>query len=241
MPNLGGNLLVRWIASTVAVAPGCAPNRNEWMAKSASQQAITATSDIGTIQQVRTQAGQGAQALNALAAAFVKNPPKGNLQVALAFANDADEVSAALQSIAESQSDAGFTNAVFARCESQVRDTSPRVGGVLIGIGGGIRNNPPSNMITVQQQGPIRYFETFGGRLIQIPVKCKQAGSALAQADVQERQAEADHQTNVNRALIAAGVLFAGTVAVASTVGAVAATRPPVIQNTYHNNQFYGR
>jgi hypothetical protein len=107
----------------------------------------------------------------------------------------------------------------------------------MMGIGGAIR--PPANLNPGQQQGAIQYFETFGGRLIQIPVKCTRADRTMAQADAQERQAETEHQANVNRALIAAGVLFAETAAVASTVGAAAATRPPVIQNTYNNNQFY--
>src|SRR5215469_9743001 len=236
MSKLGSKVVVTWLVATIVAVPGCAPNRNQWMAQSASQQATIATSDIGTIQQVRTQAGQGAQLLNALAAAAMKNPPKGNLQAAQTFANDAEEVSAGLQSIKESQTDVGFTNAVLAMCDPQVQAASPRVGRVLMAIGGGIRNNPPSNMSSAQQQGAIQYFETFGGRLIQIPVKCTQAGSAMAQADAQERQAETEHQTNVNRALIAAGVLFTGTVVVASTVGAAAATRPPVIQNTYNNN-----
>jgi len=62
----------------------------------------------------------------------------------------------------------------------------------------------------------------------------------MGEASSQEQQAEANHQTNVNRALVAAGVLFAGAVVYTSAVGSAAATRPPVVQQTFNNNQFYG-
>jgi hypothetical protein len=109
----------------------------------------------------------------------------------------------------------------------------------MMGIAAGFRNHPPTKMTGEQRQYAIGYFETFGGRLIDIPTKCAQASSAMAEASSQEQQAEANHQTNVNRALIAAGVLFTGAVVYASAVGSAAATRPPVTQQTFYNNQFY--
>ena len=90
-----------------------------------------------------------------------------------------------------------------------------------------MRNNPPANMTDEQRQSAINYFETFGGRLIDIPIKCEQANNAMAEASTQEQTAEVNHQTNVNRALIAAGVLFVGVAA----VGAASAGRT-VIQQT---------
>jgi hypothetical protein len=51
-------------------------------------------------------------------------------------------------------------------------------------------------------------------------------------------RAEAQHQANVSRALTAAAFVFAGTALVAGEVGAAAATRPPVQNNTYYVNQY---
>jgi hypothetical protein len=231
------------IASTVVVlisSPGCAPNRNQWMSQAATQQAARATESIGDVQRVRTEAREGAAMLNGLSAAAQNKPPAGNQQVAYAFARDAVEVSSGLQAIADSQTDAGFTSAVFAMCDPARKAASPRVGQVMVGIAAGIRNNPPPNVPPEQQRSAVNYFETFGGRLIDIPTKCEQASKAMADSSAQEQQAEVLHQVNVNRSLAAAALLFTGAVVFTSAVGAAAATRPPVVENNFYNNQFNG-
>jgi hypothetical protein len=214
--------LIAWIVLVLISAPACAPNRNQWMSQAATQQATLATESIGDVQRVKAQAREGAAVLNGLAAAAQKKAPAGNQQVAAAFARDAVEVSSGLQAIADSQTDAGFTNAVFAMCDPARKAASPRVGQVMVGIAAGIRNNPPANAPPEQQRSAINYFETFGERMIDIPTKCEQASNAMANASTQEQQAEAEHQTNVNRALTAAAVLFAGAVVYSSAV----ASRP---------------
>ncbi len=62
----------------------------------------------------------------------------------------------------------------------------------------------------------------------------------MAEAGLEEQQAEINHQANVNRALTAAAIVFAGTALVAGEVGAAAATRPPVQNNYYYVNQNNG-
>ena len=84
--------------------------------------------------------------LKELSAQLVRNPPKGaNPQVAAAFTTDASEVSAGLDSIAESKTDDQFTASVFNMCDAQRRDAAPRVGHVLVGIATNIRAKPPVN------------------------------------------------------------------------------------------------
>ena len=209
------------------------------MSQAADQQTKVATSQIGSVQEVKAEAQQAAGLLNGLAAAALQKPPGGNQQVAAAFYSDATQVSSGLQAIAQSQTDTGFTNAVFAMCAPDRETACPRVGHVMMGIAAGMRSNPPVNMTDEQRQSAINYFETFGGRLIDIPTKCAQANNAMTEASVQEQQAEAGHQANVNRALAAAAVLFTGAVVYASAVGAAAATRPPVTEQTFYNSQFY--
>jgi hypothetical protein len=238
MANCASPILIAWLIVALVDVPGCAPDRSQWMSQAADQQAKVATGQIGSVDEVKAEA-QGAGLLNGLAAAALKKPSASNMRVAAAFASDAFEVSAGLQAIAESQSDAGFTNAVFAMCEPARRDACPRVGRVMMGIAANIRNNPSANTTTEQQQSAINYFETFGGRLINIPTKCEQANSAMTEAGTQEQQAEAEHQVNVNRSLAAAAALFAGAVVFTSAVGAAAATRPPVTEQNFYNNQFY--
>jgi hypothetical protein len=113
-------------------------------------------------------------------------------------------------------------------------------GHVMMGIAAGLRNNPSPTFTPEQRQSAITYFETFGGRLIDIPTKCDQANNAMAAANAQEQQAEAQHQVNVNRSLAAAALIFTGAVVFTSAVGAAAATRPPFVENNFYNNQFNG-
>ena len=56
------------------------------------------------------------------------------------------------------------------------------------------------------------YFDTFGERLIDIPPKCDQTSAAMAEADAEEQKAEAQHRANVNTAVTAAALVFAGAV-----------------------------
>ena len=238
-------VLIAWLIAALIDLPGCAPDRSQWMSQAASQQAKVATNQIGSVEEVRTEARQAAGLLNGLAASALKNPPAGNQQVASAFSSDAMEVSSGLRAIAESQTDAGFTDAVFAMCNPAREAACPRIGHVMMGIAAGMRTNPPANMTDEQRQSAINYFETFGGRLIDIPIKCEQANNAMAEASTQEQTAEVNHQTNVNRALIAAGVLFVGVAAVgAASAGRTVIQQPapaPVLHtSTSTNCNVYG-
>lgn len=224
--------------STLLILSACAPNRAQWMAQAAQQQAKVATGPIGSPDTVRAQAAQGAAILNALAADIASNPPAGKQQVASEFVNDAGEISSGLRAIADTHDDDQFTNAVFAMCQSVRRDAAPRVGQVLLGLAGGIQTKPPSNMSEQDRTQAALYFSTFGERLIDIPAKCDQAGQQLNEASAQEQQAEIKHTQNVNNALTAAAVVFMGTALVAGEVGAAAATRPPVVEQ---NNYYYGQ
>jgi hypothetical protein len=219
-----------FFVSVLFVLSGCAPNRAQWMAQAAQQQAKVATGPIGTPDTVRTQAAQGAAVLNALAANIASNPPAGSKQVASAFVNDAAEISSGLRAIADTHDDDQFTNAVFAMCQPVRREAAPRVGHVLLGLAGVIQTKPSPNMTDQSRAQAASYFSTFGERLIDIPAKCEQAGQQLDEASAQEQQAEIKHTQNVNNTLTAAAVVFMGTALVAGEVGAAAATRPPVVQ-----------
>lgn len=158
------------------------------------------------------------------------HPPKGKEQAALAAANDFTEIASGLRAIADSKTDVGFTNAVFAVCAPQRREAAPRVGRLMVGLAGNVASNPPANMTEQQRNQAMSYFSTFGNRLINIPYQCEQATSAMTEASAEEQQAEIDHKQNVNNAMTAAAVTFAGAVFFASAVGSAAATRPPVVQ-----------
>jgi hypothetical protein len=123
-------------------------------------------------------------------------------------------------------------------CDPVRKDAAPRIGGALVAFAGGIQSNPPAKMTEQERAQAYNYFTTLGERLIDIPSKCQQASSAIAEADTQEQLAELKHTANVIIALTAAALVFVGTALVASNVGAAAATRPPVIQQ---NNYFYGQ
>ena len=103
--------------------------------------------------------------LKELSAELVRNPPKGaNPQVVGGFTADAAEISAGLDSIADSKTDEQFTASVFNMCDAQRRDAAPRVGHVLVGIATMIRAKPPVNAPPEQVQQVSNYFDTFGER-----------------------------------------------------------------------------
>jgi hypothetical protein len=83
-----------------------------------------------------------------------------------------------------------------------------------------------------------------------IPSKCDQASGAMAEADAEEQKAEADHRENVNTAVTAAALVFAGAVILGSSAASVAAaeaSRPVIIQEpapapsncVYHGGSSY--
>ena len=224
--------------STLLILPACAPNRAQWMAQAAQQQAKVATGPIGSPDTVRAQAAQGSAMLNLLAANIASHPPAGKQQVASAFVSDAGEISSGLRAIADTHDDDQFTNAVFAMCQPVRRDAAPRVGQVLLGLAEGSQTKPPPNMTEQDRAQAATYFSTFGERLIDIPAKCDRAGQQLNEASAEEQQAEINHTQNVNNTLTAAAVVFMGTALVAGEVGAAAATRPSVVQQ---NNYYYGQ
>jgi hypothetical protein len=187
---------------------------------------------------VRAGSRQASAVLTSLAANIAANPPKSQQQAALGFSRDTSEISSGLLAIADSKTDAEFTSAVFSMCDPVRKDAAPRVGGALLALAGAIQSKPSSNMTEEQRAQAYNYFATLGERLIDIPPKCQQASGAIAEANVEEQQAEAKHAANVNTALTAAALVFVGTALVASNVGAAAATRPPVVQQ---NNYFYGQ
>lgn len=182
---------------------------------------------------VKAQARDGANTLKQLAAIMVHGASASHRPAALAFSQDTGELASGLDSIADSQTDEAFDNAVFSMCDQQRKDAAPRVGHVLMGIAGAMRTNPPPKVPAEQLQQQIGYFETFGERLINIPSKCDQAKATMQQAQAQEQQAEAEHQVNVSRALNAAALAFAGAVIYTTAVSAAAASRPVVTNNYY--------
>jgi hypothetical protein len=217
---------------------GCGPNRKAALSKAAQEQATIATGSIGTKDQIRAQARDGAHLLKEISAALVRNPPKGNQQAVQLFTTDAAEVSAGLDAIADSQTDDQFTASVFNMCDAQRRAAAPMVGHFLVGVANGIRAKPPGNVPPQQVEQQANYFSTFGERMINVPTQCDRAQAGMAEASAQEQQAEISHSKNVNNAMTAAAVVFAGTVLFASAVGSAAATRPPVTEQ-YNTNNYY--
>lgn len=219
---------------------GCGPNRSAALGEAARQQASLATGPIGTEDQVRSQARDGARMLKELSAELVRNPPKGaNPQVVGVFTADAAEVSAGLDSIADSKTDDQFTASVFNMCDAQRRDAAPRVGHVLVGIATMIRAKPPVNAPPQQAQQVSNYFDTFGERMINVPTECDWAQAGMAEAAAKEQEAEAQHQANVNAAIKAAELIFAGAVVYGTAVSAAEANRPVVIQTPPVQNNYY--
>jgi hypothetical protein len=223
-------LTITAIAGLVLI--GCAPNRAEWMAREEKHQAAQLTQQIGSPEEVKSEARVASNVLSNLSAA-ISAAPGSNPQIAMAFARDASMVASGLDTIASSQTDEEFTNAVLGMCAPERRDAEPRVGQVMLGAAGVAATNP--HFTPEQRQQVVSYFQTFGRRLIGIPVQCEQATSAMQTA---EQNAELRHQSNVSTALTMATVLFVGTAMVAGEVGAAAATRPPVQNNYMYVNQY---
>jgi hypothetical protein len=224
------------LAWALALCMACAPNRSQWMQQAATQQAANATGSIGDVAEVKREAGQASAVLDKLSSMMTANPAKGHEAAAAAFAADAYEVSSGLSEIADSKTDSQFTNAVWGMCVANRKEAEPRVGRAMLIFSGVLDSKAPANAQNREQT--IAYFRTFGHRLINMPVKCDQAGNAMAEASAQEQQAEITHTQNVNNAMTAAAVVFAGTVLFASAVGSAAATRPPVTQE-YNTNYNY--
>src|SRR5260370_31522822 len=123
-PRFAQVLVLSWMCFLIS---GCGPNRSAALGEAARQQASLATGAIGTEDQVRAQARDGARMLKDLSAELVGSPPKGtNPQVVAGFTADAAEISAGLDSIAESKTDDQFTASVFNMCDAQRRDAAPR-------------------------------------------------------------------------------------------------------------------
>jgi hypothetical protein len=177
----------------------CAPNREQWMAQAATHEAQVATGTIGSEQEVRTQARQGASVLKGLSALVLKDP-HASAQVSAAFGRDCAQLSSGLDAIADSQTDEQFTAAVFGMCAPQRRDAAARVGQLMTGMAARIRANPPPKVPLEEIQHWQNYFDTFGERLINIPTECDHASATMAQAEAQEQRAEIQHQANVNAA-----------------------------------------
>jgi len=224
------------LALHLAALVGCGPNRSQWMNSAAQEQAKSATETIGDAEGVRRQAGEAATVLTRLSAPWASNPPKGQQAAALQFVRDSAEISSGLRAIADSKTDAQFTNAVFAMCDPVRRQAAPRVGLVMIAFAGNIQSHPPANMSAEDQEQAFNYFSTFGQRMVAVPTRCDQAAGAMAEASAEEQKAEVEHSQNVSTAVNAAALVFAGTVLFATAVGAAAAARPPVQNNYYYGN-----
>jgi hypothetical protein len=211
---------------------GCGPNQKAVLSRAAQQQVTIATGSIGTEDQIRTQARDGARMLKDLSAALVRDPPKGaNPQVVAAFTADMAEVSAGLDAIADSKTDEQFTASVFDMCDAQRRDAAPRVGHALVGVATEIRAKPPVNATPQQAEQMSNYFDTFGERMINVPTQCDRAQASMVAAAAQQQQAQAQHQANVNTAINAAELIFAGAVVYGTAVSAAEASRPIIVQS----------
>ncbi len=180
--------------------------------------------------------------LKELSAGLVRNPPKGaNPQVVGVFTADAAEISAGLDSIADSKTDDQFTAAVFNMCDAQRRDAAPRVGRALVGLATMVRAKPPANAPPQQVAQLSNSFDTFGERMISVPTECDRAQAGMAEAAAKEQEDEANHQANVNAAVNAAELIFAGAVVYGTAVSAAQASRPIIVQSPpVENNYYYG-
>jgi hypothetical protein len=200
-------------------APGCGPDRAQWMAQAERDQARAATQSFGDTDNVRQEARVASVALKNLDSVIPALSP----QIAL--------LTGGFDDIANSKTDDEFTEAVFAMCESDRQKAAGNVGSVLLLAMAKAKQNPLSTQPKNAQI--IDYFSGLGSTLVNIPPKCDQASKALAEDASQAQQAEAQYQTNVNRALLVAGAIFAGAVVVES---ANLSRPPPTVQNNY----FYG-
>jgi hypothetical protein len=126
------------------------------------------------------------------------------------------EIAGSLQAIADSHTDDGFTNAIIAMCGHQ--DAAVFVGRVEAFRAAQVASTASTLPgYSAEQRADIAAFiQSMAEVMISIPARCEQAKARLAQASAQEQLAEVHHQTNVNRALIVAGVLVAATAIVAA-------------------------
>lgn len=223
---------------------GCGPNRAEWMAKAAKNEATAATEDMGTPDQIRIQAKAEAILINSMATSIYSNMDRYSDKeraVYLPFAQSAMEVASGLQEIAESKTDAGFTNAIFAMCDPERRKAEPLVGQTELEVAGALEAGKLQRNATPQQRADaVAMLTAFGNTMISIPSRCDQANAQMAEANLEEQQAEIKHQENVDRAMTAAAVIFAGTAMAAGEIGAAAATRPPVSYTYVNQYNNYG-
>jgi hypothetical protein len=74
--NWAFSRLAAMLAFSGSVVSGCGPNRAQWMASAAHQQASEATQSVGKPQEVRAEAAQGSAWLNNLASVITANPPR---------------------------------------------------------------------------------------------------------------------------------------------------------------------
>ncbi len=208
------------------------------MAKAAKNEAAAATEDMGSPDQIRIQAKAEAILINSMATSIYSHMDKYSDQeraVYLPFAQSAMEVASGLQEIAGSQSDDGFAQAIFAMCEPERREAEPQVGQMELEMAGAFEAGKLGPHGTPEQRADAGAMLTaFGNTMISIPSRCDQANAQMAEANLEEQQAEVKHQENVDRAMTAAAVIFAGTAMAAGEIGAAAATRPPV-SYTYVN------
>jgi hypothetical protein len=134
-----------------------------------------------------------------------------------AFVTGASDLADGLAAIGGSQDDGQFASACLAMCSDYRKKAESIVGHALTGL---------ANLETKDEYKT--YWITFGSRIASIPQRCAQIEQALRDASAEEQTAEANHQANVNRAMIAAGVLFSGAVALESANIAAKAERAPI-------------
>jgi hypothetical protein len=196
------------------------------MQQAASNQAQTGTADIGTPEQFRAIALDGANQLDFLRTSVIHQfAQNNNLRPDLLAKARSDEIDAAtvslhLRDIADSQTDQAFVTAVFSMCDADSQKASANIGPILTRIGLGITNDPsfPANI----RPQLAAYWQTFGARLTAVPDKCAKAEQGMAEAKQRAQQAEASYEaqltaaSNVAAALLAGAAIYAG--ARASTV-----------------------
>jgi hypothetical protein len=230
-PSWAGILCFFAWAASLFFFSACGPNRAQWMAQAANQQAQTATADIGSPDQFKAIASDGANELDGMRTFVVHRIAQDQrLPPAVRAKASNDEIDAAtvsyrLRGIAESQTDQGFVTAVFAMCDADSKKASANLGPTLTRIGASVANDPafPANI----RPQFAAYWQTFGMRLTAVPDRCAKADQAMAVASQQEQQAEATHQANVTAATNVATTLLMGASIYA---GAVAQARANAAQ-----------
>jgi len=202
------------VLAACCLLAACAPNRAQWMAKAANQQARSATADIAPPDQFKAIALDGANQLDALRTfVFHRFAQDQSLPAKVRTRASNDEIDSAtisyrLREIAGSQTDQGFVTAVFALCDVNSKRASANLGPTLTRLGEGAANDPAFPASIRPQVAT--YWETFGARLTAVPDKCARAEQAIAEASQQEQQAEANHQANVAAAANVATALLVG-------------------------------